>query len=81
MNTTYRIRRNGALEIFGTMPNSNQVGWYLAGWAADLAHQLMIEAAEHGDWAQVAICRWALAGSKRALRQCARVIAEARSKS
>lgn len=29
----YRIK-NGEVHFYGEMPNTNQFGWYLAGWAA-----------------------------------------------
>ena len=29
----YRIK-GGEVHFYGVMPNSNQTGWYLAGWAA-----------------------------------------------
>lgn len=27
----YRITRDGEIHVFGTMPNTNQQGWYLFG--------------------------------------------------
>ena len=30
----YRITRNGEVHFYGAMPNTNTIGWYLAGWAA-----------------------------------------------
>jgi hypothetical protein len=30
----YRITKDGEVHFYGTMPNSNTVGWYLAGYAA-----------------------------------------------
>lgn len=31
----YRITRNGEIHIYGHMPNSGVVGWYLYGWMDD----------------------------------------------
>ena len=28
----YRITADGAVHVHGTMPNTNQVGWYLLGY-------------------------------------------------
>ena len=28
----YRITKDGEIHICGTMPNSNQIGWYLFGY-------------------------------------------------
>ena len=33
----YRITRDGEIHVHGTMPNTNQVGWYLFG-RIDSAH-------------------------------------------
>lgn len=38
---------------------------------------LRSEAGQHGDMEQVAVCDKALAGSKKAIAECARVIADA----
>lgn len=35
----YRITRDGEIHVHGTMPNTNQVGWYLYG-AIDSAETL-----------------------------------------
>lgn len=35
----YRITRGGEIHVYGTMPNSNQFGWYLFG-AVDCAETL-----------------------------------------
>ncbi len=29
----YRITKGGEVHFYGTMPNTNQIGWYLAAWA------------------------------------------------
>ena len=34
MGVKYRITSAGEIHFYGTMPNSNQIGWYLIGWAA-----------------------------------------------
>jgi hypothetical protein len=31
----YRITKNGEIHVFGTMPNTDQDGWYLYGWIGD----------------------------------------------
>lgn len=31
------IKRSGEVHAYGTMPNSNQVGWYLVGFRDELA--------------------------------------------
>lgn len=31
----YRITKNGEIHVYGTMPNTNQEGWYLYGWIGD----------------------------------------------
>ena len=28
-----RIARNGEVHAYGVLPNTNQTGWYFAGWA------------------------------------------------
>ena len=28
----YRITANGEVHVYGTMPNTNEVGWYLLGY-------------------------------------------------
>lgn len=40
-----RITKGGEVHAYGRMPNTNQVGWYLAGTVEALA----IEAAVYGD--------------------------------
>ena len=32
LGVKYRIK-DGEVHFYGTMPNTNQDGWYLAGWA------------------------------------------------
>lgn len=39
------IKRNGEVHAYGTMPNSNQTGWYLVGFRDDLARIFDGEAA------------------------------------
>ena len=34
LNAKYRITKDGEVHFYGEMPNTNQVGWYLAGYAA-----------------------------------------------
>lgn len=34
LGVKYRITKAGEVHFYGTMPNSNVVGWYLAGYAA-----------------------------------------------
>jgi hypothetical protein len=36
----YRITRNGDIYVYDTMPNTNQVGWYLFG-SVDCAYTLV----------------------------------------
>lgn len=31
----YRITQEGQIHVHGTMPNTNQVGWYLFGFVGD----------------------------------------------
>lgn len=31
----YRITRDGEIHVYGTMPNTNQTGWYLFGRVGD----------------------------------------------
>ena len=31
----YRIKKNGRIHVYGTMPNSNIVGWWLYGEVGD----------------------------------------------
>ena len=31
----YRITRDGEIHVYGTMPNTNQTGWYLFGHLGD----------------------------------------------
>jgi hypothetical protein len=31
----YRITRSGEIHVFGTMPNTNSIGWYLYGYTDD----------------------------------------------
>ena len=31
----YRITANGEIHVCGTMPNTNETGWYLFGWVGD----------------------------------------------
>ena len=31
----YRITANGEIHVRGTMPNTNETGWYLFGWVGD----------------------------------------------
>ena len=38
-----RIRSTGAVEVFGTMPNTNKRGWYFAGWKEEAARQISAE--------------------------------------
>lgn len=30
----YRMTKGGEVHFYGEMPNTNIIGWYLAGWAA-----------------------------------------------
>ena len=39
------IKRNGEVHAYGTMPNSNQTGWYLVGFRDELAREYAGEAA------------------------------------
>ena len=34
LGVKYRMTKNGEVHFYGTMPNTDIVGWYLAGWAA-----------------------------------------------
>ena len=36
----YRIAANGAVEIYGKMPNTNVTGWWFAGWKNDILNDL-----------------------------------------
>lgn len=31
----YKIKHDGAIHVHGTMPNTNQDGWYLYGYVGD----------------------------------------------
>ena len=31
----YRITRDGEIHVYGTMPNTNQTGWYLYGYVGN----------------------------------------------
>ena len=31
-----RMMADGAVNVYGTMPNTNEAGWYFAGWAEEL---------------------------------------------
>jgi hypothetical protein len=31
-----RLMADGAVNVYGTMPNTNEDGWYFAGWAEEL---------------------------------------------
>lgn len=39
------IKRNGEVHAFGTMPNTNQTGWYLVGFRDELAREFENERA------------------------------------
>ncbi len=40
----YRIRRSGEVNFYGTMPNSNKIGWYFVAWdAEELALEIQSE--------------------------------------
>lgn len=34
LGVKYRMTNSGEVHFYGTMPNTNQIGWYLDGWAA-----------------------------------------------
>jgi len=34
-NRNYRITSDGEIHIYGTMPQTNQIGWYLYGHVCD----------------------------------------------
>lgn len=36
----YKINASGEAHYYGTMPNTNTVGWYFAGYADELAAQI-----------------------------------------
>lgn len=36
----YKITAAGEVHYYGTMPNTNQVGWYFAGYADELAAKI-----------------------------------------
>jgi hypothetical protein len=40
----YRIRQRGEVEVYGTMPNTNIVGWYFYGYIEDMHHWFDLEA-------------------------------------
>lgn len=39
----YRITRDDELHVYGTMPNTNKVGWYLIGWIHDESTERWME--------------------------------------
>jgi hypothetical protein len=39
------IKRTGEVHAYGTMPHSNQTGWYLVGYRDDLARMYAAERA------------------------------------
>ena len=39
----YRLTANGEIHVYGTMPNTNQAGWYLYGYTDDPQTQAAIE--------------------------------------
>jgi hypothetical protein len=39
----YRITRNGEIHVYGTMPNTNQEGWWQYGWIDDAETMARIE--------------------------------------
>ena len=46
----YRIRRSGEVNFYGTMPNSNKIGWYFVAWdAEELALEIQSETQTQGN--------------------------------
>lgn len=46
-NRNYRITATGEIHVYGTMPNTNQEGFYLWGWVGEAyTNQLLAEIAE-----------------------------------
>jgi len=44
----YRIMRSGEVNFYGTMPNSDKIGWYFVAWdAEELASETQIT--QHGE--------------------------------
>lgn len=39
----YRITATGEIHVFGTMPNTNETGWYLFGWVGDAETEFRIK--------------------------------------
>jgi hypothetical protein len=39
-----RITRNGEVHAYGVIPNTNQTGWYFAGFADDVLDQIAYRA-------------------------------------
>ena len=37
----YRIRKDGAVEIYGIMPNTNQLGWFYGGNAIKESYEIV----------------------------------------
>lgn len=48
-NDKVRVKHNGEVHCYGVMPNTNRVGWYLAGFATDLCDFLDRERARLGE--------------------------------
>lgn len=42
--TRLRITRQGAVHVYGPIPNSIETGWWFAGWDVELLTQLEAEA-------------------------------------
>lgn len=42
-NERVRIARNGEVHVYGTMPNTNTIGWYLVGFDSNLIDQYEFE--------------------------------------
>lgn len=40
-----RITRNGEVHAYGVLPNTNQTGWYFAGWSDHILDRIACEAA------------------------------------
>ena len=38
----YRIRQDGCIEVYGIMPNSIEVGWWLYGYVGDRTTELKL---------------------------------------
>lgn len=71
----YRITADGAVNLYGIMPHSNETGWYFIGWVGDTyLHRYLKEHIEPLSAKDVATINRMEKGSMRALRTCLRWI-------